>query len=99
MHSERANHDTIDARSAGARARAISADPAGCRQVLSTEHWSLLSTRTLAYSESFSRVEIFLALLTGSIIGLALLAQVDRYHGVFSIAAFLLRPGWSRRCS
>jgi hypothetical protein len=58
--------------------------------VLSTEHWSLLTTRSLAYSESFSRVEIFLALLTGSIVGLALVAQVDRYQHAFHIAAILL---------
>lgn len=59
-------------------------------QVLSTEHWSLLTTRSLIYNESFSRVEIFLALLTGAVIGLALLAQVDRYHDVFIVAAILI---------
>lgn len=59
-------------------------------QVLSTEHWSLLTTRSLIYSESFSRVEIFLALLTGAVIGLALLAQVARYHDVFIVAAILI---------
>jgi len=68
----------------------IPADPGGRLQVLSTEHWSLLTTRSLAYSESFSRVEMFLALLTGAVVALALLAQVDRYHEVFTLAAVLL---------
>ena len=59
-------------------------------QALSTEHWSLLTTRSLIYSESFSRVEIFLALLTGAVIALALLAQVDHYHEVFTVVAILI---------
>lgn len=59
-------------------------------QALSAEHWSLLTTRSLIYNESFSRVEIFLALLTGAVIGLALLAQVDHYHDVFTVAAILI---------
>jgi hypothetical protein len=71
-------------------APAIQAEPGGRLQVLSTEHWSLLTTRSLAYSESFSRVELFLALLTGAVVALALLAQVDRHHEVFTLAAVLL---------
>lgn len=69
---------------------AIPGDPGGRLQVLSTEHWSLLTTRSLAYSESFSRVEMFLALLMGAVVALALLAQVDRHHEVFTLAAVLL---------
>jgi hypothetical protein len=59
-------------------------------QILSTEHWSLLSTRSLAYTESFSRVQIFVSLLTGAVVALALLAQVGGYHEAFTLAAMLL---------
>lgn len=59
-------------------------------QAISTEHWSLLTTRSLIYSESLNRVEMFLALLTGAVIGLALLAQVDHSRDTFMVAAILI---------
>jgi hypothetical protein len=37
-------------------------------QILATEHWSLLATRSLTYTESLSRVTIFLAILSGAVI-------------------------------
>lgn len=43
-------------------------------QVLSTEHWSLLSARGLAYNEAFTRAAMFLTLLSMSLVALALLA-------------------------
>jgi hypothetical protein len=61
-------------------------DPSSARlQILGTEHWSLL-----AYTESFSRVSMFLAVLSGAVIALALLAQVGSLHRTFSIAAILI---------
>lgn len=47
--------------------------------ILTTEHWSLLSTRTLGYQEMFGRATIFVAVLSGIIVALALLAQVTRF--------------------
>jgi hypothetical protein len=44
-------------------------------QILSTEHWSLLSTRSLAYNEAFTRGGMFLTFLSMSFVALALLAQ------------------------
>jgi hypothetical protein len=71
--------------------RPISPDAAsGILQILSTEHWSLLTTRSLTYSESFSRVGMFLSLLSGAVVGLALLAQIDNYHESFTTAAILI---------
>jgi hypothetical protein len=52
-------------------------------QILATEHWSLLATRTLTYSESLSRVTIFLSILSGAVIALALVAQVSRFGPAF----------------
>jgi hypothetical protein len=37
-------------------------------QILSTEHWSLLSGRSLAYNEAFSRTGMFLTFLSASLI-------------------------------
>jgi hypothetical protein len=43
--------------------------------ILSTEHWSLLSARSLAYNEAFIRGGMFLTFLSMSFVALALLAQ------------------------
>src|SRR5713101_8559560 len=60
-------------------------------QILATEHWSLLATRTLTYNEALSRVTIFLSILSGTLIALALVAQADHFGAIFiSIAIPLL---------
>jgi hypothetical protein len=60
-------------------------------QILATEHWSLLATRTLTFNEALSRVTIFLAILSGAVIALALVAQADRFGATFiSIAIPIL---------
>lgn len=60
-------------------------------QILSTEHWSLLATRALTYQESLGRVNMFLAILSGAVIALALVAQADHFGAAFiSIAIFML---------
>src|SRR5215471_17661761 len=46
-------------------------------QILATEHWSLLATRSLTYNEALSRVTIFLAILSGAVIALALVAPAE----------------------
>jgi hypothetical protein len=52
-------------------------------QILATEHWSILATRALTYNESLSRVNIFLAVLSGGVIALALVAQADHFGTAF----------------
>jgi hypothetical protein len=47
--------------------------------ILTTEHWSLLSTRTLGYQEMFGRATMFIGVLSGAIVGLALLAQATHF--------------------
>ncbi len=59
-------------------------------QILATEHWSLLATRSLSYTESFSRVSMFLSVLSGAVIALALIAQADRFGETFVLIAILL---------
>jgi hypothetical protein len=48
-------------------------------QVIGMEQWSLLSTRSLTWTESFSRASMFLATLSGAIVGLALAAQATSF--------------------
>jgi len=59
-------------------------------QILATEHWSLLATRSLTYTESLSRVTIFLTILSGAMIALALVAQVSRFGPAFIAIAIPL---------
>jgi hypothetical protein len=60
-------------------------------QILATEHWSLLATRALTYQESLGRVNMFLAILSGAVIALALIAQADRFGTTFiAVAIFML---------
>jgi hypothetical protein len=58
-------------------------------QILATEHWSLLATRSLNYTESLGRVTIFLAILSGAVIALALVAQADHFGLTFITIAIL----------
>jgi hypothetical protein len=60
-------------------------------QILSTEHWSLLSARSLAYNEAFTRAGMFLAFLSMSFVALALLAQAMSFgRDYLAIAAMVL---------
>ena len=58
-------------------------------QILATEHWSLLATRSLTYTESLGRVSMFLGILSGAVIALALVAQADRFGMTFIWIAIL----------
>jgi hypothetical protein len=60
-------------------------------QILSTEHWSLLASRSLAYNEAFTRGGMFLTFLSMSFVALALLAQGMRFGDDFlTVAAVVL---------
>lgn len=61
-------------------------------QVLSTEHWSLLASRSLAWNESFSRAGMFLTTLSGSIVALALVAQASSFDESFRLFALVILP-------
>ncbi|MFI5281551.1 MAG: hypothetical protein ACHQ0J_00280 [Candidatus Dormibacterales bacterium] len=65
--------------------------PSSKVQILATEHWSLLATRSLTYTESLGRVNMFLGVLSGAVIALALVAQADRFGMTFiTVAIFML---------
>ena len=48
--------------------------------ILTTEHWSLLSSRTLGYQEIIGRTTIFVSIVSATVVALAVLAQ-PRYFG------------------
>ncbi|HET6380773.1 MAG TPA: hypothetical protein VFH63_07020 [candidate division Zixibacteria bacterium] len=59
--------------------------------LLTTEHWSLLSARALAYNEAFVRAGMFLTFLSMSFVALALVAQAMSFNREFlTIAALVL---------
>ena len=59
-------------------------------QILTVEHWSLLSTRALGYQEVLGRATIFIAALSGVVVALALLAQATNFGRHALYAALLL---------
>jgi hypothetical protein len=58
--------------------------------ILSTEHWNLLSNRSLAYNEALTRGGMFLTSLSMSFVALALLAQALGFSDQFLIVAALV---------
>jgi len=61
-------------------------------QILMTEHWSLLASRSMGYTESMSRTSIFVAALTGSVVALALVGQATDFGREFVAFALVLLP-------
>ena len=76
--------------------QAASGDASAARalriQILATEHWSLLATRSLSWNESFARAGMFLTLLSGAIVALALVAQATAFGQAFALFAMLILP-------
>jgi hypothetical protein len=66
--------------------------PAMRLQILTTEHWSLLSTRAMTWNEAFSRATMFLSVLSGAVVALALVAQVTSFGETFLTFALLILP-------
>ena len=77
----------------------VAADPGGdqpfgshAAQILATEHWSLLATRSLIWNEAMSRANVFLTVLSASIIALALLADATGFGPKTTTLALVLLP-------
>jgi hypothetical protein len=68
--------------------------PASVRaQILATEHWSLLATRSMTWSEVMSRIVIHLTVLSASLVVLALVAQAAGFGLAFRVLAIGLAAG------
>ena len=61
-------------------------------QILSTEHWSLLASRSLAWNEAFSRAGMFLTTLSGSIVALGLVGGASGFGDAFTLMAPVILP-------
>ena len=59
-------------------------------QILSTEHWSLLGARSLAYNEAFVRGGMFLTFLSASLVALALFNTAMSFGGDFLVVAAIV---------
>jgi len=81
---------TVSAASAATAASDPVHDPRAL-QILTTEHWSLLTARSLAYNEAFSRAGMFLAFLSATVIVIGLMVASDAFaDAVLPVAALLL---------
>jgi hypothetical protein len=68
------------------------ASPSMRLQILSTEHWSLLASRSLAWNESFSRAGMFLTTLSGAIVALGLVGGATGFGEAFTLFALVILP-------
>jgi hypothetical protein len=68
------------------------APPALRAQILATEHWSLLATRSMTWNEVFSRTGTFLTILSATVVALSLVAQATDFGERFRAFAFLVLP-------
>jgi hypothetical protein len=67
--------------------------PAALRaQILATEHWSLLATRSMTWSEIFSRTGTFLTVLSAVVVALSLVAHGTGLGQTFRVFALLVLP-------
>lgn len=61
-------------------------------QILSTEHWSLLASRSLTWNESFSRTGLFLSFLSASTVALGLVGGATQFSSQFVLFALAILP-------
>jgi hypothetical protein len=59
-------------------------------QLLATEHWSLLASRSTTQNELLVRIAIFLTLVSASVVSLALIGQATDFDGRFDVFTIVL---------
>lgn len=68
-----------------------SAPPSALRaQILATEHWSLLASRTTTQNEVLTRISMFLTFVSAVLVSLALVGQATGFGDAFSTVAVAL---------
>ena len=65
-------------------------DAAREAQLLSTEHWSLLATRSMSWNEAFSRTGMFLSTLSAATVALALAGPAMQFGSAFPLFALVV---------
>src|SRR5690606_35674627 len=78
-------------------AEAVPSEPAAIPdalrvQILATEHWSLLATRSMTWNEIFTRASMFLTSLSAAVVSLALIAQATGFDESFRAFALVVLP-------
>ena len=58
--------------------------------ILTTEHWSLLTARTLVYNEAFARGGMFLTFVTGTLVALGFVSQGTGFGREFLVVTTVL---------
>lgn len=61
--------------------------PAVRAQILATEHWGLLASRSTSQAEVLTRIAIFLTLVSAALVSVSLLGQATAYSGPFAPSA------------
>ncbi len=61
-------------------------------QILTTEHWSLLASRSLAWNESFTRAGMYLTTLSGALVALGLIGGIAGFGDAFYVFALVILP-------
>jgi hypothetical protein len=61
-------------------------------QILATEHWNLLATRSITWNEAFSRASMFLTVLSAAVVALAFVAQATAFGEGFRLFALVVLP-------
>ncbi len=59
-------------------------------QILTTEHWSLIASRSLSYNEAFTRAGMFLTFVSMSLVALALVATPLAFGREFMLLAAII---------
>lgn len=59
-------------------------------QLLSTEHWSLLATRSMSWNEAFARTAMFLSTLSAATVALALAGPAMSFGSAFALFALIV---------
>ncbi len=90
MSSQRPSSTVASPESTSAPGPVLSLDDPRALQILSTEHWSLLTARTLAYNEAFTRGGMFLSFLSTSFVALALVSSAMSFDRPFLVVAAIL---------
>lgn len=65
-------------------------DPALQAQLLATEHWSLLASRSTTQSEVLVRIGMHLTLMSAALVSIALVGQATDFSGFFPVFADVL---------
>jgi hypothetical protein len=75
----------LRATDAAAASGATPLDDPRALTILTTEHWSLLSARTLVYNEAFARAGMFLTFLSATLVALGLISTAMAFTGAFLV--------------